>query len=104
MAHDCGCCHGSGHWGGWGQKHVLVRVILGLIILGSMFWLGMKVGELNSLVGGEYGYRHQSPYGYGMMPGGYGWPNQMMQGYRSTDATPPVQPLTNGSAGSPVQK
>ena len=64
-----GNCHG---WCG-GHKHFLARLVLMLLILAGTFWVGVKVGELKSLLESnfDFGGRH------GYMMQGYG-----MQGYR----------------------
>ena len=72
-----GCCQGGscggncgGGYGGWcrGHKHFLLRWVLMLVILGGTFCLGVKVGELKSLLKSEFGYGHGG-YGYRMMQG-----------------------------------
>ncbi len=70
----CGCgscgCMGMGHWGG---GHMLVRVVIGLLMLLAAFWVGVKVGELQSEL---YGY-------FGNCYGGYcrAYPMMMCDGY-----------------------
>jgi hypothetical protein len=86
---SCGMCQGKccGQWHG-GHRHFFLRWILGLIILGIVFGLGVKIGEFKSEVyGGNYN--------------GYGRMNRMMQ-YR--------QPImyqtwgtTNGLSGTQSQ-
>ena len=65
---SCGCmghshgCGGSGHYHG----HFLLRWLLGILLLGIVFAMGVKLGEFKS---GFYGYgnmRHES-YGLPMM-------------------------------------
>src|SRR3989338_3333903 len=51
--------HTGGSWcGNWGScgKHFLLRWVLGLFILFSVFWLGIKVGELKNILRSEFGY------------------------------------------------
>ena len=60
----CGCgCGGYGHH--WMGGRIL-RVVIALLVALFIFWVGVKVGELRSELGGFGGHR-----GYYMM-GGYG--------------------------------
>lgn len=55
------------------HRYILVRWILGLVILGIVFCLGVSVGKFSAWAEGD-GY-----YGYGrMMTGGYGNARPMM--------------------------
>jgi hypothetical protein len=77
-----GCCcgyHGGmmGYGFGWG----LIRVIVGLIVLGIVFSLGVLIGELKIAVGGGFMYRG-GMMGQNYFPGAYpmmgNWNNGMM--------------------------
>ncbi len=46
---NCGCNHGSCGCAEL-HKHFLLRVIVGIIILVTVFWLGMKIGEVKSYI------------------------------------------------------
>ncbi len=62
---SCGCS--------WPHGHRWFRVIIGLIILALAFWVGVKIGELKTLVMRD-GWGYGNYYGHTMMgyPGGYG--------------------------------
>ena len=46
------CCHDGHH-----HKHFLLRLILGLVILGIVFGVGIKIGEFKGeLEAGGFGY------------------------------------------------
>ena len=47
-------------------RYVFLRWVLGIFIILSVFWLGIKVGEFKAAF--DYGY---GPLGYGSMMGGY---------------------------------
>ncbi|TSC60292.1 MAG: hypothetical protein LiPW15_170 [Parcubacteria group bacterium LiPW_15] len=68
-----GACSVSGHghmgmcsYGGWhgrcGMGHWVLRAIVGIVILTFVFWAGIKLGELRSML-------YNSDFGYGMMGG-----------------------------------
>lgn len=63
----CGC---EGHHGD--HKHLVLRILLGLLILGMVFGVGLKVGEFKGELeaGGGFGF---GPH-FNMMRG-YGWDN-----------------------------
>ena len=61
----CSCCGGM-------NNYFLIRILLGLFILGFVFWAGVGVGTLTSDVGG--GWQDDGMGGYG----GYGRPHKMM--------------------------
>ncbi|OGN28178.1 MAG: hypothetical protein A3A33_02375 [Candidatus Yanofskybacteria bacterium RIFCSPLOWO2_01_FULL_49_25] len=44
-------CNNCTHWGGGHHRFLLIRVILGLIILGIVFCVGVKVGEFKERFG-----------------------------------------------------
>ena len=82
---NCSC----GHHCGWGHGHHLLRFVLGILLLGLVFALGVKLGEFKAEVRG-YGYMPLGGY-YGNMPqrvlfyGNGAIPNMM---YQVTTATP----------------
>lgn len=87
---NCGWGHGMHH-----AKMVVLRWLLGLIILFVVFSLGVKIGEFKQEMMGGWG----SPYGYGMMGGGYDSyyysRTPMMGGYRyQVSPTAPTAPTT----------
>ena len=56
--HGCGQCGGNGQWGGGHHGHFLLRLIIGLVIIGAVFSLGVKVGEFKGMYDGErHNYR-----------------------------------------------
>ncbi|MBI5306382.1 hypothetical protein HZB04_02265 [Candidatus Wolfebacteria bacterium] len=51
--------------GGNQRKHIIIRWILGIIILTTVFYFGFKIGEISNIIKGEfYGYSMMSGYGY----------------------------------------
>jgi hypothetical protein len=88
---DCNCGSGSHHWGG--ESHVVLRIFLGIVILGIVYAVGMKVGEFKSdVMNGYFGDRH----GF-MMRGSdveYGTFNApvMMRTYSAPETTTPTTP------------
>ncbi len=69
----CSCSSGHYHGFGWG----LLRVIIGLIVLGLVFSFGIMVGQFKAYVngfGGGHGFRMMRSYdaypGYQVMTGG----------------------------------
>lgn len=58
--HTCTVCHGDHHAHGpmcmWhhGGKHVLIRWILGIAIVGIVFSVGVKIGEFKESVERNY--------------------------------------------------
>ncbi len=84
----CGC--------GWAHGHRIFRVVLAVAIVLVVFWIGVKVGEVRTMLDG---------YGYG---GGYGWHHAYpMQAYQDGSVTPANgSPMMTGSStpsGVPVQ-
>lgn len=77
----CGMCGQCGMYMG---HHGILRIVLGLLILGFVFWAGFKLGEFKALIvsGDSYGFGSRMMSGYGsrsMMDwGGYGVPRGMM--------------------------
>lgn len=51
---ECPCCRGY-KYGTWGHGHYFARWLLGLIILGIVFSLGVKIGEFRGYYGGDFG-------------------------------------------------
>lgn len=85
--HDhMGCCHGFGH------KHFLLRLLLGIAILAVVFCLGMRIGEFK----GEFRSGFYGGYGRPMM-GGYdsdnAWYGPGMM--RTLPVPPATAPATN---------
>lgn len=83
----CGC--------GWASGHRIFRVVLAIVILAVVFWAGVKVGEITTMLReyagyGGYGWRHAYPIqvyssGGGVMPtDGV----RMMSGSSTTSAAP----------------
>ncbi len=92
---SCGC--------GWQRGHRMFRVIIGLIILALVFWVGVKIGELKTLVmrsGWGYGgyYGHTMMMGY---PGGYGGYGYDGYGYGG-NAAPAQAPAQGVGTSSPA--
>ena len=74
MCRHCNPGGGDDHNGsrsslGCGSKHFLLRWALGLFILFSVFWLGVKVGELKTILRSEFGYGSGYSNHYYMMRG-----------------------------------
>ena len=71
------------------HRFILLRIILGLIILGIVFGVGMQIGELKGIVeSGGYGggmMRHYNPYGDNMY---YRMPAPMQAPATSTAPAP----------------
>jgi hypothetical protein len=82
--------HGCGHWHGF----IILRVLLAIIVVVAAFWMGVKLGQLQSAYynagyNGGYG-SHRMMRGYPMM-GAYGTTGvvpQTTQAAPSTSATP----------------
>jgi hypothetical protein len=73
----CGCgacgCTSGGRWRGF----VALRIVIGILVIGLAFWIGVKVGEFRSEL-----------FGFGRM-GGFGgraYPMMMRGGYGSMGA------------------
>ena len=60
MGCDCGYGHMHIH------RHFFVRLIVALIVIGVVFYAGVKIGEIKEMLL-QSGYGHNSHYGY-MMP------------------------------------
>lgn len=89
MGHDMGhgeYCHCHGH--GFGHRFVLLRWILGIIILGMVFCLGMMIGQFRGAYGDSFG-------GYG----GYGHHGMM----RYQQPMPMMYYGNQGMMGTPQQ-
>lgn len=89
---ECDCRDHGGMCCGWGRhgKHSLLKWALLLFILIGAFWIGVKVGELKSLLRSEFGYG-SSYYTNSMMQGfngGYGYP---MMNWRAKTTLPAAQ-------------
>lgn len=67
----CGCGHGY-------HRHFWLRWLLGLIILGLVFCVGVKVGEFKSEFGGAFGMRGGHHTRYFFKPIMQGYPGVMM--------------------------
>ena len=94
--HDCQCygckgmsmCRSCAHDG----KYVLLRWALGLLILGVVFSIGLKIGEFKASMENGYG-----------MNGGYGQYQQypgMRHGHMYINQEQMMQPDTGTSSGS----
>jgi hypothetical protein len=80
----------------------LFRVILGVVVLLVMFWVGVKVGEFKTMIGGGYGGHHAYPvrvYSTDGMMGGQGVQTGVMPVSGSASA-----PTTGAANAVPVQK
>ena len=93
--HDRSLCGG---WCGCGHSHFLLRWILGILILATVFCVGGKVGEVKQLLR-SFGYG----YGYGYMDG----PRHMYQGYMMVrpqllPGTPGQPPVINQTVSTTV--
>lgn len=89
MGKTCACGYGCGC--GWAHGHHIFRVVLAIVIVLVVFWIGMKVGEVRTMLG---------EYGYG---GGYGWHHAYpMQGYYQDGSVTPANgsPMMTGSSTS----
>ena len=82
-----GCTCGCGHY----YAHRIIWWVVGIVILGIVFCIGVKAGEfrdeLRGMFGGYYGR------------GGYPVMHQYQGGYGNYDGGAPV-PATGGAAGS----
>ena len=93
---ECPWCTGAMHRHGYGNWHgfVILRVLLSVIVVVAAFWIGLKLGQLqsayyNSGYSGGYGnYRMMRGYGYPMMGSGYGVMPPTTQAAPSASATP----------------
>ncbi len=101
VCNSCGACGMCGNnmgccgWHGRHMRHSVLRWILGLIILGIVFSVGMKIGEFKGQI--EAGW-----YG-GMMSRGvmeYGGSPNMM--YRLQVNSAPATTGTTGTAATPT--
>lgn len=102
---DCKCgdchCHSRPCCGGW-HKHLWLRWLLGLIILGIVFCIGFKIGEFKASFENEwFGGFGGAGYGYRMMQGRSGnmfyyGPGMMYQTPSTNQAAPatPAAPST----------
>ncbi len=82
-------CAGLGHHMLCG-RHPL-RWLVGLLILGVVFWLGLKVGEMKGYLEGGYYYGNDYSvpgYGYNMMRGARYMGPWMMGGWYSPVSSP----------------
>ncbi len=116
---DCVMCRHNmwrqGRWGSsWGGGFLLLRLFLLIIILGIVFWAGIRVGEFKS---GGFGYgdfhtrNHFYQYRYPGYPSGYPQPLPMMNSGgtgQPGSTTPPgmlrsqgTPPPTTSSSGQP---
>ena|SRR3989344_5328831 len=88
LCNGCGGGHCLGHW----HWHTLLRWVLGLVIIVMVFKLGIKVGELKSLImgSGNLGYYQTGSYydNNPLVPGG------MMSGRNYYRGMMPVLPTT----------
>ncbi len=70
----CESCGGGGMHGGcccgysaYGDRHVVLRLILGIFILMVVFWMGVKIGEIKAMFGGYGRHGGYGEYGPVMM-------------------------------------
>lgn len=90
----CNCMNCRG-----GHRHMLIRLILGLIILAIVFCLGVKIGEFKGEFGG------QGRHGFYGQRGMMGYPNiyqgsqngYYMMGTKFNQAVPPPQGAANSA-------
>ncbi len=83
---DCG--GGMHHRMYWGRRYLVVRWILGAVLLGLVFTMGVKVGEFKALFenqfGGNFFYHRVMPMMgteiYGGATGGYGAAGEAVPG------------------------
>ena len=68
----CPCPNcGAGNGYGYGHHHFLLRWILGLIILGMVFWMGVKIGEFKEFFKGNFEPYWMDYHRSMMFPEGY---------------------------------
>jgi len=100
MSKEKWCRHG---YCGWGGRFAVLRLILGILILGIVFTVGVKVGEFKSSYLSGYSHGHKSGYefpqhqrmmrSYWNNQNNYGWGPMMQQAPSpSQPATPTVPP------------
>ncbi|MBI4993583.1 hypothetical protein HZC33_01305 [Candidatus Wolfebacteria bacterium] len=65
----CFFCKWKGFEGGH-KKNVVIRWVLGILILITIFYFGVKIGQISYYVRSGFGYPMMG--GYPMMWGGYG--------------------------------
>lgn len=87
---QCEHCREHGWRGmhGYGHRFFLLRLLLGLIILGLVFFIGLKIGEFKGAVEGEFGWNEGGYHMRGIYP-------PMWMGY------PYREPLPLGTPAAP---
>ena len=96
MTCNCPCCAGwgtkNGEWHGHWHGHVVLRLLLGILIVGAAFWVGLTLGELRAeMYNAGYGG------GHAMMRGYYGGYAPMMQNYAAPTPAAQSAPATNAT-------
>lgn len=76
-----------------GKKHMIIRILLCLCILGIVFWGGVKLGELKSMISNRYSPRTHMRIGYRMPNRGFnnsfgvGGPGAIMMNWKNGTST-----------------
>ena len=96
MGFQCSACQGGMNgcggpcgWRGHGFVFIIVKIIVGLIVLGIVFSFGVLVGELKATLGGGFGGRSMMRSYYGSPVGAY--PMMGGQGYAIPGSTSTTQ-------------
>ena len=99
--HCNGACCGMHHGG---HKYMILRWVLGLIILGIVFCLGVKVGEFKGGFQGEfYGSGRHMRYGGMMQNNNQYYPTGRAM-YYQTNSVVPQQVIPATPAAPAIQK
>jgi hypothetical protein len=87
---ECEMCHGKMHgWFKCGHHHILLKLILGILILGFVFCLGAVFGRITAGFGHNYNRGN-----YYMMRGGWSREVPMMRGQWANPGANYGQPAT----------